>query len=185
MCCLPKDTTKKEPDVDGWIIGNGKGDQWRFIDYEVPSWTDDPLKAIRFARREDAEEFARGDEDAWTIVLLSAVLLMNNLVATKKEPLTGVELIAAERQRQVEVEGWTPEHDDEHRSGELGMAAQAYIDGSRKAVHATSDLWKLGAPTVWPWETSWWKPSDDPIRNLVKAGALIAAEIDRLQRKKL
>lgn len=36
----------------------------------------------------------------------------------------------------------------------------------------------------WPWHSSWWKPSDDPIRNLVKAGALIAAEIDRLQRQR-
>jgi hypothetical protein len=34
----------------------------------------------------------------------------------------------------------------------------------------------------WPWDQDWWKPSPDPIRNLVKAGALIAAEIDRLQR---
>lgn len=34
----------------------------------------------------------------------------------------------------------------------------------------------------WPWDEEWWKPSEDPVRNLVKAGALIAAEIDRLQR---
>jgi hypothetical protein len=34
----------------------------------------------------------------------------------------------------------------------------------------------------WPWDEKWWKPSTNPIRNLVKAGALIAAEIDRLQR---
>ena len=33
----------------------------------------------------------------------------------------------------------------------------------------------------WPWAKKWWKPSDDPVRNLVKAGALIAAEIDRLE----
>lgn len=40
-----------------------------------------------------------------------------------------------------------------------------------------------GSPREWPWDASWWKPSPDPIANLVKAGALIAAEIDRLQRK--
>jgi hypothetical protein len=36
--------------------------------------------------------------------------------------------------------------------------------------------------TKWPWHPDWWKPSRDPVQNLVKAGALIAAEIDRLQR---
>ena len=39
-----------------------------------------------------------------------------------------------------------------------------------------------GILRLWPWSDKWWKPSDDPVRNLVKAGALLAAEIDRLQR---
>lgn len=89
---------------------------------------------------------------------------------------TGAELIAAERARQIEVEGWTPEHDDEHDDNELPKAAVAYVLASRNLV--------LGSWAFWPWHEDWWKPSDDPIRNLVKAGALIAAEIDRLQRTK-
>lgn len=40
---------------------------------------------------------------------------------------------------------------------------------------------KAGWRNGWPWDAKWWKPSDDPIKNLVKSGALIAAEIDRLQ----
>ncbi len=36
--------------------------------------------------------------------------------------------------------------------------------------------------TSWPWDEEWWKPDNDAVRNLAKAGALIAAEIDRLQR---
>jgi len=36
----------------------------------------------------------------------------------------------------------------------------------------------------WPFSSEWWKPAQDPIRNLVKAGALIAAEIDHLQRNR-
>ena len=40
---------------------------------------------------------------------------------------TGVELIAAERQRQIEVEGWTVEHDAEHKEGEISMAAGSYL----------------------------------------------------------
>ena len=88
--------------------------------------------------------------------------------------MTGVDMIAAERLRQVVVEGWTAEHDDQHGAGELVSAAECYLINGHVHMPAES----------WPWDGSWWKPSDDPIRNLVKAGALIAAEIDRLQRVK-
>jgi hypothetical protein len=67
------------------------------------------------------------------------------------------------------------------------------VDASRAYLWAARCEVTLGAsakdfkwvPNDWPkeWNVDWWKPSDDPIRNLVKAGALIAAEIDRLQRK--
>lgn len=95
-----------------------------------------------------------------------------------EKKLTGAELIAAERRRQVEEEGWTPEHDDEHCSQELVRAAASYL------LHVAYErVPGMAAPGVWPWEKDWWKPSADPLRNLEKAGALIAAEIDRLQRK--
>ena len=43
--------------------------------------------------------------------------------------------------------------------------------------------WCRGRTRRWPWDDEWWKPTpDDRIRELVKAGALIAAEIDRLLR---
>lgn len=57
---------------------------------------------------------------------------------------SAIELIADERRRQIEGEGWTHEH----------------VDGFK--------------PTP-----------DDRIRELVKAGALIVAEIERLQRQQL
>ena len=96
--------------------------------------------------------------------------------------MAGVELIAAERQRQIAVEGWTSEHDDQHDSGELTAAAECY---AARAADQLSGISKFSAevPMQWPWEKSWWKPSDDPERNLAKAGALIAAEIDRLNRR--
>lgn len=95
--------------------------------------------------------------------------------------MTGIELIAAERARQVSEEGWMPEHDDEHDKGEMIVAAQDYIGAAKDVLRR----WKFpDMPYMgWPWAASWWKPSPDPIRNLVKAGALLAAEIDRLQRK--
>jgi hypothetical protein len=94
---------------------------------------------------------------------------------------TGVELIAQERRRQVEVEGWTPKHDDEQIRDALTRAVQCY---ARAAEYQLAGLSIAGPPpALWPWEDSWWKPSPDPVRNLVKAGALIAAEIDRLLRR--
>jgi hypothetical protein len=100
----------------------------------------------------------------------------------------GTSLIAAERQRQVTEEGWTAEHDAEHAKGELARAAACYalppdrrqIATARHPADRTSrfEPWPLG----WPWHPSWWKPApDDRVRELVKAAALIAAEIDRLQ----
>lgn len=91
--------------------------------------------------------------------------------------MTVLEEIAAERRRQVESEGWTPEHDDEHVNGEMASAAACY------ALQAANH-WMKSPPmvkTLWPWDAAWWKPTDER-RNLVKAGALIIAEIERLDR---
>lgn len=83
--------------------------------------------------------------------------------------------VVAERQRQKTIEGWTPEHDDEHCNGELAMAAVCYINETG-TVNRNG-----GKPWGWPWDASWWKPKTRR-RNLVKAGALFLAEIERLDR---
>lgn len=88
---------------------------------------------------------------------------------------TGIELIAEERQRQGDVEGWTPEHDAQHKLCELSFAAAAY------AVPPFGNTKDFKRTHLWPFEPCYWKPSNDRIKELVKAGALIAAEIDRLQ----
>lgn len=86
--------------------------------------------------------------------------------------------VLAERQRQVSAEGWTPEHDDAHTPGTLSQAAGCYIDWNGwEAEYQTEG----SRPINWPWDAKWWKPSDER-RNLVKAGALILAEIERLDR---
>lgn len=90
---------------------------------------------------------------------------------------TALELIANERQRQIEEEGYTTEHDDFHRFGELAMAAAVYAAPPR--MRGVFNLHKL-----WPWNWIFWKATPkDRIRELVKSGALIVAEIERLQRK--
>ena len=85
--------------------------------------------------------------------------------------------VLGERQRQVTAEGWTPTHDDEHEIGELARAAACY------AANATG--YRLQSRiNIWPWDREWWKPST-PRRDLIKAGALILAEIERLDRRAL
>jgi hypothetical protein len=83
----------------------------------------------------------------------------------------GATLIAQERQRQVSAEGWDAGHDDEHDEGEMAQAAACYC---------------LQSDRNWPWNLEWWKPCpQNRIKELTKAGALVAAEIDRLNRAEL
>lgn len=87
----------------------------------------------------------------------------------------GVELIAAERARQVQQEGWSPEHDDAHTDGVLAVAA-AELAAHPYAVDHDLERDHCGSLA---------KHRDNPIRRLTIAGALIAAEIDRLDRMSL
>ncbi|WP_131753554.1 hypothetical protein [Burkholderia vietnamiensis] len=81
--------------------------------------------------------------------------------------------VIGERCRQVDQEGWTPVHDDEHDEHEMALAAIVYAE-SAVGYHAS-------CPDTWPWSSRWFKPTT-PRRDLVKAGALILAEIERLDR---
>jgi len=96
--------------------------------------------------------------------------------------------VLAERRRQITAEGWTPEHDDAHDKGELGLAGAAYAaagamsDSRRNSVSgAFSIINNQTLRDLWPFAHSWWK-SKDRRRDLVRAGALIIAEIERLDR---
>lgn len=82
--------------------------------------------------------------------------------------------VLAERKRQIEAEGWTAWLDDAHVAGELACAAAAYSIRS-------ADVDREDIPSIWPWGLKWWRPTSRR-RYLVKAGALILAEIERLDR---
>lgn len=89
----------------------------------------------------------------------------------------GVTLIAEERRRQVEREGWSASHDASHERGVLAKAAACYAVHDTGAVVVDS---KTGHD-AWPWSDEWDKrDKHDELRRLVIAGALIAAEIDRM-----
>jgi hypothetical protein len=87
--------------------------------------------------------------------------------------MTGADLIFQERNRQIKEEGWTTEHDKEHSQEQLVQAAICY---------ALPERFRFLKELFWAWDEKWWKPKDR-IKDLVRAGALIAAEIDRLQRE--
>jgi hypothetical protein len=80
-----------------------------------------------------------------------------------------------ERDRQHNEEGWTPEHDDQHSRGELATAAACYA-----LCIWTAPVGDAGR--FWLFDLAWWKPKSDR-ENLVRAGALILAEIERLDRQ--
>lgn len=93
-------------------------------------------------------------------------------IPSPTDPTDGAGRIAAERERQKSL-GWSLAHDKEHVDNAMANAAWCYL-----TTVVTGLGMKEHPPTRWPmtWE---WKPSQDAIRNLEKAGALIAADIDR------
>jgi hypothetical protein len=108
----------------------------------------------------------------------------------KSQPLTqAARDVLAERQRQIDTEGWTQEHDDAHTDGSLARAAAAYClcaegppaPGVPSEFHS-SRPWDFNIlRAIWPRSWNWPAPKDRR-RNLVRAAALILAEIERLDR---
>ena len=92
-----------------------------------------------------------------------------------KRPSTDniVSEIRDERYRQIRDEEWSPAHDDTHDACEMADAAACYALGQPEPI----------IRQLWPWGWQWWKPTDKR-RNLIKAAALIVAEIERLDRTK-
>ena len=102
---------------------------------------------------------------------------------------SGVELIREERKRHLDEEGWTSVHDDAHKDGQLAYAASVYARVTNANV---IEILRRPEENGWPWDRDWFKPFEkdyqeipavDRKRCLIKAGALIAAELDRLNRK--
>lgn len=116
---------------------------------------------------------------------------------------SGAVAIIEERIRQIEKEGWTPEHDDEHGDGALALAAICYAAPCRVFVMDDRYVNQVTYRDPWPWEAKWDKrysmgerrgnlgnslpdgktlSDDERVNLLIKAGALVAAEIDRIKR---
>lgn len=96
-----------------------------------------------------------------------------------------IQEIADERLRQMQVEGYSSRSDDYHSQGQMAGAAACYA----KHTNARGWVFKSNpedyqcepASGSWPWDEQHWKPKS-PREDLVRAAALIVAEIERLDR---
>jgi len=112
------------------------------------------------------------------------------MLTTNHDTNRVVDEIRRERFRQQLDKGFSLDHDDKHANGELTRAALNY--GAAASICMTlgaksfdrdqrPPLDFMGSAFFWPWDASWWKPTS--VRSdLVKAAALIVAEIERLDR---
>lgn len=137
-----------------------------------PEWAEKCLKIIRKYSGYDGFDDGNGVDLVEELTELLEGAAPADAVAMDAEQTKAAADVLAERKRQVEDEGWPPEDDDRYIKRELSAAAECYVG----AASARDEC-----PAIWPWAREWWKPSDYR-RNLVKAGALILAEIERLDR---
>jgi hypothetical protein len=135
-------------------------------------------KAIAtYDRDPPRNDYQRGHLDSLKVARAELAQLLDGASTAMRD-------IATERQRQIEAEGWTPEHDDQHADGALAQAAACYAMGDHRIVAWSHDGRNWGEASLWPWHEDWWKPASRR-RNLIKSAALIAAEIERLDRTKV
>lgn len=97
----------------------------------------------------------------------------SNADAAAERDTEGARLVADERWRQIREEGFELEDDLRYDPDTLARAAGSYL------MAATADHpEEAPVPGAWPWDAETWKPSASKVRNLVKAAALLVAEVD-------
>ncbi|MDY6893802.1 MAG: hypothetical protein SVO01_00065 [Thermotogota bacterium] len=125
---------------------------------------------------------AEGDDVAKKSASEEATALLDQI----KERLAwtdGIKKVVSERFRQIQIEGWSKDHDSQHYPSELALAGMLYVSDAIKNMEAIENglcTFKNNAPENWPWSERWWKPTPNtPSRQLEKAAALLIAAIDR------
>jgi len=134
------------------------------------------------------------DADWWALAVKTGIIpivafrrrWMNEHLPAKSEAISnqntttlGILMeVQEERRKQIEIHGWTPEHDDDHTKRELVMAACAYAGGT--GLRKTNDR------SIWPWshkaKVKVWESGGR--KRLIKAMALLVAEVQRIDRAK-
>lgn len=180
-----------------------RDDRGRFTSYGVaarPSWSPDHPKSVvdtlnsgvmSINTEHDEDGSSSWDEQGAADTAFISLCdpqtissILTELLAARRTIEGAARDVIAERQRQVETEGWTPEHDDEHAKGEMARAAACYVLVAAATLAPLKTAARHVVEWLWPWDARWWKPTDRR-RDLVKAGALIIAEIERLDRAAL
>jgi hypothetical protein len=132
----------------------------------------------------DAEASDRSADSEEVAMLRGEIGRLTSLLKTDEEGVSGASKAGldtlGERARQRRMEGYDDAHDDAHDDFSLSSAAIAYImDAQLRGT--TGQGFTETPPSHWPWDANDWKPKD--IRQaLVVAGALIIAEIERIDR---
>lgn len=95
---------------------------------------------------------------------------------------TVIDEIAAERRRQIDDEGFDTGHDNQHEYGELSSAAACYaLKNNARSIPMSMYNSDTIFTRLWPFDLKWWKPKYRRY-DLIRAAALIVAEIERLDR---
>lgn len=162
----------------------------------IDAYANDPetyIAGLSFEHPQGFTEIDRGENEDGEIYSLAVraktvfaqlLLCADSEFAGPNSPYSSAYMpVYRERMRQISTEGFSREHDDQWEQAELNHAASSYclIASLQARFGSIPDLHKHRSGE-WPWAPKWWKPSPDPRRNLVKAGALILAEIERLDR---
>lgn len=140
----------------------------------VIKWRNDAIEqciaiARKYCRDPESHKYLKQDLEA----MLTAEPAPQAQAAARGALTPAARDVLAERARQISAEGWTPERDDSYSESELALAAASYASA---AGGCAKDV-----PQTWPWAPEWWKPAYGR-RDLEKAGALILAEIERIDR---
>ncbi len=146
----------------------------------LPDWMECDAK-VQAGTANALERFVYANEPAGdSAAEFRAALLAILAAAPQAAPLSAALAdIAAERRRQIEQERWTADRDDRLFNGQLATAAGYYALAA--GWPHERDIGRGLKPQYWPFNQEWWKPTTAR-HNLVKAGALIAAEIERIDR---
>ena len=149
----------------------------RLADYIKEHGTYDPTTGVTEFPGNGEEWTFEQEETAAAIRAINPTTVLAGATETPRAWLD----VLGERVRQITVEGWTTEHDDTHVEGELAGAASAYAMSAAAAIQLRRDAPLRDIPPFFMFKPCHWEPTNAR-RDLVKAGALILAEIERLDR---
>ncbi len=183
-------------DVAIWIAGSG---------YEVRHATKPPMRAVTGLVIKTLEGDMAADYGDWIICGVAGEFYpcKPDIFATTYDPVVysgdtdpaaagpaehswfskAALDVTAERRRQIEAEGWEPQHDDiVNKHGELAWAAACYAVAGGAENPAACVIGMKNIPhALWPWALHGFNPKDRRA-DLVRAAALLIAEIERLDR---